>query len=285
MLGHKLVQVLTRDAEVWTTFRGNLGVAQKFGLFDERRSIEGINIENVDAIRKAVLESAPDVVINAVGIVKQLPSSKDTIRALTVNSIFPHRLNELASEFGFRLICISTDCVFDGEKGNYLETDTPNARDLYGISKNLGEVLSDRCITVRTSIIGRELQTSHSLVEWFLSNEGKAIKGYANAIYSGFPTIVLAGIIRSLIFEHAELTGLFHVSSDAINKFELLKLLKDAYRANILIEPDEEFRIDRSLNSNRFRDLTGFAPESWGQMVAQMAEDPTPYEIWRKLKI
>lgn len=285
MLGHKLVQVLGRDSEVWSTFRSSFdAVPKEVGLFDEQQSIGNLDIEDASGIRGAIIESRPDVVINAVGIVKQIPSSKDTIRTLTVNSIFPHRLNELADEFGFRLICISTDCVFDGDKGNYSEADVPNARDLYGKSKNLGEVLSERCLTLRTSIIGRELQTSHSLVEWFLSNEGESVKGFANAIYSGFPTVVLAGIIRNLIFEHPDLSGLFHVSSDAINKFDLLKLLKDVYRANIVIERDEEFRIDRSLNSQRFRDLTGFVPASWEMMVEEMAKDPTPYEIWRKRK-
>ncbi len=161
MLGHKLVQVLCRHAEVWYTLRGNFEDVERFDLFEKRRCIEHVDIENVYSIRKAILESRPDVVINAIGIVKQLPSSKDTIRTLTANSIFPHRLNDLAAEFGFRLFCISTDCVFDGRRGDYSEIDVSNATDLYGKSKNLGEVISDKAVTLRTSIIGRELQTSN----------------------------------------------------------------------------------------------------------------------------
>ena len=284
MLGHKLVQVLREHAEVWGTLRGGFADVEGFDLFEKQRCVEGIDIENVDSIRKPIDQLRPDVVINAVGIVKQIPSSKDTIRVLTVNSIFPHRLNELATEFGFRLFCISTDCVFDGRRGDYSETDAPNADDLYGKSKNLGEVLSDRCLTLRTSIIGRELQTCHSLVEWFLSNTGKSVKGFANAIYSGFPTIVLADIIRSLIFEHPELNGLYHVSSDPINKYDLLGLLNKSYGANIEIERDEKFKIDRSLDSTKFKNATGFLPASWEVMIGQMANDPTPYELWRKQK-
>ncbi len=284
MLGHKLVQVLQRHAEVWYTLRGNFEEVESFNLFEKQRCIEGIDIGNAEKIRMAVAETRPDVVINAVGIVKQLPTSKDTVKALTVNSIFPHRLNDLAAEFGFRLVCMSTDCVFDGMKGNYLETDPPNATDLYGKSKNLGEVVSDQCVTLRTSIIGRELGTSHSLVEWFLSNKGKSVKGYANAIYSGFPTIVLADIIRNLIFEHPGLCGLYHVSSDPISKYELLQLLNRAYRANIEIGRDEDFRIDRSLDSTKFRNATGFLPAGWESMVEQMANDPTPYDLWRSQK-
>lgn len=282
MLGHKLVQFLGQHAEVWATLRTNFGEIEAFKLIDKQRCIEEIDIENASSIRKAIIASKPDVVINAVGIVKQIPSSKDTIRTLTVNSIFPHRLNGLSAEFGFRLFCISTDCVFDGVKGNYTESDLPNATDLYGKSKNLGEVIAENCLTLRTSIIGRELRTSHSLVEWFLTNKGKYVKGFANAIYSGFPTIVLADIIRSLIFEHRKLNGLYHVSSDPINKYDLLKLLNKQYGADVEIERDEDFRIDRSLDSTKFRNLTGFVPANWEVMIEQMASDPTPYELWRK---
>ncbi len=284
MLGHKLMQVLREHTEVWSTLRGSFTKVAALELFEKQRCVEGLNVDNVAGIRKAIEISRPDVVINAIGIVKQIASSKDTISTLTVNSIFPHRLNELASEFGFRLFCISTDCVFDGRRGDYSETDAPNATDLYGKSKNLGEVLTDNCLTLRTSIIGRELQTSHSLVEWFLSNSGKSVKGFANAVYSGFPTIVLADIIRSLIFDRPELTGLFHVSSDSIDKYELLTLLNAAYRSNVEIERDEDFKIDRSLDSTVFRNTTGFVPASWESMIEQMANDPTPYEIWRKLR-
>lgn len=282
MLGHKLVQFLGQHADVWTTLRGNFDEIEAFELIDKKQCIEEIDIENVASIRKAVITSQPEIVINAVGIVKQLPSSKDTIRTLTVNSIFPHRLNELASEFGFRLFCISTDCVFDGIKGNYAESDLPNATDLYGKSKNLGEVVSENSVTLRTSIIGRELMTSHSLVEWFLANKGKSVKGFANAIYSGFPTIVFADIIKNLIFEHPKLSGLYHVSSDPINKYNLLKLLNKQLGANIEIERDEDFKIDRSLDSTKFRNLTGYKPASWEVMIEQMANDPTPYELWRR---
>ncbi len=282
MLGHKLVQVLRRDTEVWYTLRDKFYDVERFDLFERQRCIDGVDIENVESIRMAIVASRPDVVINAVGIVKQLPTSKDTIRMLTVNSIFPHRLNELASEIGFRLFCISTDCVFDGRRGDYSEADVPNATDLYGKSKNLGEVTSNSSITLRTSIVGRELQTSHSLIEWFLSNKGKSVKGFANAIYSGFPTVVLADIIKNLIYEHPELIGLYHVSSDPINKYDLLKLLNTAYGSSIEIERDEDFRIDRSLDSTKFKNATGFTSASWEVMVEEMTKDPTPYELWRK---
>ena len=170
MLGHKLVQRLSGEADTWAYVRGPYEDIARFGFLARTNCVEKVDVADFEAVRRAIDTVRPDVVINAVGVVKQLPNSKDAIRTLTVNSIFPHKLAELAAYAGFRLVCISTDCVFDGVKGNYSENDTPNAADLYGKSKDLGEVISGNAITLRTSIIGRELQSSHSLVEWFLSN-------------------------------------------------------------------------------------------------------------------
>jgi dTDP-4-dehydrorhamnose reductase len=281
MLGHKLIQVLSPHADVWGTLRRGYGEFGRFGILDETRCIPHVDAADESSIRQAIDHPRPEVVINAIGVVKQLPTSKDVITTLTINSIFPHRLAQLAEEYGFRLITISTDCVFDGKKGNYSEADLPNAVDLYGKSKNLGEVDRGRSLTLRTSIIGRELSTAHSLVEWFLSNEGGSVKGFRQAIYSGFPTVVLANIIKDLIVEHPGLSGLYHVSSDPINKYDLLKLLKKYYKVNIKIEPSDDVRIDRSLDSTRFRTATGFSPSDWPEMVERMASDPTPYRQWK----
>jgi dTDP-4-dehydrorhamnose reductase len=215
-------------------------------------------------------------------VVKQLPASQDVVHTLEINSIFPHRLAELTEEAGARLILISTDCVFDGKKGNYTEDDRPNALDLYGQSKHFGEVVAPDCLTIRTSIIGRELSGSHSLVEWFLSNRGGRVRGYVNAIYSGFPTIVFADIIASLIIEHSDLSGLYHVASDPIDKFRLLTLINEYYRADITIELFQDFKIDRSLDSTRFREATGFQPANWESMIERMAADETVYEKLRQ---
>jgi dTDP-4-dehydrorhamnose reductase len=220
-------------------------------------------------------------VINAVGIIKQLPTSKDVLTTLEINSIFPQRLARIAQKHKFRLINISTDCVFSGKKGHYIEEDFADAEDLYGKSKFLGEVYGKNCLTLRTSIIGRELASEHSLIEWFLSNTGGKVKGYKNAVYSGFPTIFLAEIIADLMKNYQEIEGLFHISSEPINKFELLCLVKEKYNSDIEITPFEDFYIDRSLDSTKFRNLTGFMPHTWEVMIDRMADDPTPYEKWR----
>lgn len=282
MLGHKLVQEWQSRFDVWTTVHGKFEQVEKYGIFEKSKTLEEVDAEDFSTVERAVESVEPQVIFNAVGIIKQLPTSKNVVKTLTVNAIFPHRLAELAEKSGARLINISTDCVFDGKKGGYRETDYPNATDLYGKSKNLGEASGAGCLTLRTSIIGRELRTAHSLVEWFLGNRGKKVKGFVNAVYTGFPTIVLADIIADLIERHEDLRGLYHVSAEPITKYDLLMLIREAFNADVEIEPDEEFQIDRSLDSRKFRTATGFSPASWREMIKKMADDKTPYEKWRK---
>ncbi len=277
MLGHKLVQILRHKLDVYSTFRNDFGKYEPFEIFEKHKSIENIDVENLTLVEDVIFNLKPDVIINAVGIIKQIPSAKNVIKTLTINSIFPHRLAELANQIQARLITISTDCVFNGKKGKYIETDIPDAEDLYGKSKDLGEVTFDNCLTIRTSIIGRELFTAHSLIEWFLSNRGRTVKGYLNAVYSGFPTVILAEIIGDLIDNYPLLQGLYHISSEPINKYDLLNLVNEAYGAQIKIEPFEDFVIDRSLDSTRFREITGFQPLNWREMINKMASDDAPY--------
>ncbi|MBK9165604.1 MAG: SDR family oxidoreductase [Acidobacteria bacterium] len=281
MLGHKLVQALGEVFDVKYTLRGSFDSVRRFGFLPQESCIENVDVTSENAVRETLQNVLPDVVINAVGVIKQKPSASDVITTLETNSIFPQRLAALSAKYGFRLITVSTDCVFAGTRGMYREIDAPDALDLYGQSKHWGEVTAANCLTVRTSIIGRELSAGHSLVEWFLGNEGSKVKGFRKAIYSGFPTIVFADIIRGLIAEQSELSGLYHVSSDPINKFELLQLVGQAYSREIEIVPDDDFEIDRSLDSSVFRSLTGFAPPDWPEMVRSMAEDPTPYDKWK----
>jgi len=282
MLGHKLVQVFDGSHEVWTTTRGAYSDIERFEIFAKDRTIPHIEINDFTRIEKVIATVRPEVVINAIGIVKQISTSKDVVQTLMVNSVFPHRLANLAGESHFRLICVGTDCVFDGERGYYSEDDIANAPDLYGKSKNLGEVIAPGCLTIRTSIIGRELTTGHSLVEWFLSNRGGKADGYAKAVYSGFPTVVLADILRNFVLKRPELSGMYHVSSEPINKYELLVMIKERFGTNIDINRVTDFEIDRSLDSTKFRNETGFSPLSWEKMIDLMADDAVPYGEWRK---
>jgi dTDP-4-dehydrorhamnose reductase len=262
MLGHKLVEVLESRFEVWATVRSQGNTA--------KRTISGIDAESIETVREAIVKINPDVVVNAIGVIKQVESSKNVVKALTINSIFPHLVAEITNEIGARFITISTDCVFSGKKGNYSEVDYPDATDLYGKSKNFGEVVEGNCLTIRTSIIGHELGTSHSLLDWFLSNQGGSVRGFKNAVFSGFPTVVFSEIIGDIIETFPSLNGLYHVSSEPINKLDLLTLIREIYNVDIKITPDEDFRIDRSLDSQIFRTITGFVPKSWEEMISIM---------------
>jgi dTDP-4-dehydrorhamnose reductase len=246
---------------------------ERFNLFNQERTIEGVDVTDFDSLSRVFAMVKPDVVVNAVGVIKQLKEAKDPITSLTINSLLPHRLALFCQAMNARLISMSTDCVFDGRKGNYTEEDVANAEDLYGRTKFLGEVTGENCLTLRTSIIGRELETLHSLVEWFLSNRGGKVRGFTKAIYTGFPTIVMANIIADVIENHENLSGLYHVASEPINKYDLLLLLRDAYKVDIEIEPFDDFVLDRSLNANKFNEATGFKPQPWTDLINEMAKD------------
>lgn len=234
--------------------------------------IPNINIEGETDLLAAFAASKPDIVLNCVGIIKQLPSSHNHLESLTINAILPHRLANYSKAMGSRLIHFSTDCVFSGKNGMYQETDLPDAYDLYGRSKLLGEVDYDNSVTLRTSIIGHELNSSNSLVDWFLSQSGN-VKGYRKAIFSGLPTIEIARVVGDYVIPDEQLSGLYHLSVHPINKFDLLSIISETYGKRIDITPDDQVEIDRSLNSDRFRLATGFKPKPWKQLIKEMHDD------------
>jgi len=235
----------------------------------QNKVIPNIDVENSDHLLKVISEVKPDIIINCVGVVKQLHEANDPLSALPINAILPHRLAKLTEISGARLIHFSTDCVFSGKKGNYLESDQPDASDIYGISKWMGEVDHPNVITLRTSLIGHELSGNRSLVNWFLSQNG-SIKGYQNAIFSGLPAIEIAKVLHHFVLPNSKLHGLYHLSADPISKYQLLSIIADIYKKKIEIIPDYSYVIDRSLDSSRFRTITGFSPKSWPEMIKAM---------------
>ena len=282
MLGHKLFQVLSHRHIVAGTVRGAAGAYADHPIFRQMSLLSSVQAESTDSLVEALSIVRPDVVVNCIGIVKQLPAAGDALPSIAINALFPHRLARLCQAAGVRLIHFSTDCVFSGRKGNYVEGDVADAEDLYGRTKFLGEVSYDNCLTLRTSIVGRELKTSHGLLEWFLGQEGKVVRGYTRAVFSGFTTYALADTIARIVEEQPEMRGVWHVASEPISKFDLLSLVKQAYRFSIQIEPDETVVCDRSLNASRFRQTTGLAPPSWPSMIEQMRRDSTPYSELRR---
>ena len=282
MLGHKACQCLD-GYELFGTVRKDAEYYQKYSeVFKNTTLIDHLDVLDYGKLEKTICDIAPDVIINCIGVIKQLKEAKDPVISIKINSLLPHQLANICEKTDSRLIQISTDCVFDGMKGSYVEADVPNATNVYGRTKCLGEVTDrDHCVTLRTSIVGRELETSSGLVEWFLSNKGKKVKGFKKAIYTGFTTIALVDIIDSIIKDHPGISGLHQVSSEPINKYDFICQLRDAMGLDIEIEPETEFFMDRSLICDRFKKETHFTAPSWSDMVKQLASDPTPYDKWR----
>jgi dTDP-4-dehydrorhamnose reductase len=282
MLGHKLWQSFRGRFDTWVTVRAGFREYAKYGIFDRERMLPGVDASNLDTIVRALGTVKPDVVINCIGVIKQLESAKDPVVSLSINSLLPHRLAELCRVGGARFLHISTDCVFNGARGMRTEDDDSDAIDLYGRSKSLGEVSAPGSLTLRTSIIGRELSGASGLIDWFLTQRGGTVRGFRHAIYTGFTTPVLAEIIADLLERQVEMSGVWQVSSEPISKFDLLGLVNDVYGLGIRIEPETDFVCDRSLDSTRFRAATGFRPPTWPEMIEGMYRDPTPYDRWRE---
>lgn len=277
MLGHRLWINLSKEHETWVTVRGEASKIPDLAEFPRKYIRTDVDALNFDQVTRALASIQPDLVINCIGLIKQMGHiARDPIFSISLNSLLPHRISLICRTARIRLIHISTDCVFNGKKGHYTEDDPSDAEDLYGRTKFLGEVSYPHTITLRTSIIGRELKAHLGLIEWFLAQKGE-IQGYKKAIYSGFTTDELSNIILRYVIPHSDLSGVYHVSSDLISKFDLLTLVKEAYRHDVTILPNEEFALDRSLVSPRFKLATGYAPPSWPEMIETMAKNSTIY--------
>jgi dTDP-4-dehydrorhamnose reductase len=270
MLGNAVTRYFSQDTEFVIT--GTVRSKESVALFPEQvrdNIVWGVDVDDFGTITNIIKQQEPDIVINCVGLVKQLSEANDPLIALPINSLFPHMLARCCAEYDVRVIHMSTDCVFSGSKGRYLDDDIPDAHDLYGVSKRLGEIDYPNAVTLRTSIIGHELNGNRSLIDWFLSQEG-SVKGFSNAIFSGLPTVEIARIIKDYVIPNKELRGLYHVSADPINKYDLLSMTADIYGHNTKIIEDTDLKIDRSLDSARFRAVTGFKPDPWHEMITTM---------------
>ena len=252
---------------------GALRAASGVKNFDQNlreKLVAGIDVENPDSLARLFAQTAPDVVINCVGLVKQLADADDPLAAIPINALLPHRLARLCELAGARLVHVSTDCVFAGDRGNYRESDFADATDLYGRSKYLGEVRErDNAITLRTSIIGRELNSAHGLIDWFLAQQG-SVRGFRRAIFSGLPTVELARVVRDYVIPRPELHGLYHVASAPISKLDLLHLVAAQYGKETSIVADDQLVLDRSLDASRFAAATGYVAEPWPELVKKM---------------
>jgi dTDP-4-dehydrorhamnose reductase len=284
MLGHKMFQTLVpRYPETTCTVARPLDEPfyQRIDLFRQGHVIDKVDAMDFPRLHEILDAERPSYIVNCIGVIKQREASKAAIPSITLNSLLPHMLAEWTGEWGGRVIHFSTDCVFCGRDGGYSEESPSDAEDLYGKSKYLGEVSTGNALTLRTSIIGRELANFRSLLEWFLSQNGKSVRGFKRVIYSGVTTNYMADLVCRIISGHPNLSGLYQVTSPAISKYDLLSMIRDAYRLDIEIVPDENEISDRSMIGDRFLQATGYRSPDWPGLVAQLANDPTPYEKWR----
>ena len=271
MLGHQLVESLPSSFDIAATYR--MGLDQYAGIseYQPAKCFYEVDAQDFCSVEAVIRELRPDAIINSIGIVKQRVDAKDAAANIEVNALFPHKVSNLVTTLGARFINISTDCVFSGRTGNYREKDRPDASDLYGLSKLLGEATTGNALTLRTSIIGLELSRKGGLIEWFLNQRG-TIKGYRETTFSGFTTLETARIIANVLTNYPRAKGLYHVSSEPIDKFSLLSMLRDRLNLDVHIEPDDEFISDKSLNSDRFKKEFRYDPPSWREMIDELAK-------------
>lgn len=271
MLGNAMLRVMSGQ-EAWSVFGTVRGADPALHAAAPRAVlIPGVHADQPDSLLAAFAQARPDVVINCVGLVKQLTNAEDPLVAVPINTLLPHRLARMCEVAGARLVHVSTDCVFSGKQGSYKESDLADAQDVYGRSKLLGEVDYPHAVTLRTSIIGHELRSAHGLIDWFLSQQAR-VKGYTEAVFSGLPTCELARVVRDFVIPHASLRGVYHVAAEPISKHDLLQIVNREYGKNLQIEPDDQVKINRSLDASRFREATGYVAPAWPDLIAQMRE-------------
>lgn len=271
MLGHTVFRAFSADAalEVWGTTRDPKSL-RFFSEAHQARLLTDVDVTDARVLEETLARVRPGVVINCVGVIKQLAAANDPLIVLPINAMLPHRLARLCGAMGARLLHVSTDCVFAGTRGDYREVEPPDTLELYGLSKYIGEVRDvPHAITLRVSIVGHELASKNSLIDWFLAQE-RTVTGYTKAIFSGLPAVELARVFHDYVLPSPELHGLYHVSAVPISKHDLLELVAATYDKSIAIVPSDHVVIDRSLNSERFTAATGYVAPPWPELVRAM---------------
>ena len=289
MLGHKMFQVASEHYETYVSFRENgkrWSIHPAFSGIAGSHVLSGVNALRFETVMRVLNFAKPDVVINCIGFIKQRDDPNPDSTAIQLNALFPHQLADVCQVNGVRLIHFSTDCVFSGARGHYVERDPPDPVDLYGRTKLLGELGRPGCLTVRTSIVGWELKHSTGLLQWFRSRRGHTIQGFRNAIYTGLSARVLSELILDVIGKWTTMSGIYHVASKPISKYDLLVRMRDILGwRDLPIEPNESFRCDRSLIAARFEAETGWKAPEWDLMTHDLAEEQPIYEEWRRTHV
>lgn len=279
LIGHKLFQKLSQRFEnVYAVIHRSKAEFKQYEIFSSPNVIENMDVSDFKALDGLLRALQPDLIINCIGVTKRHPEANAPKLCITLNSLLPHVLAEWGVRHNSRVMVFSTDCIFDGKRGGYIEESLPSAEDLYGRTKFLGEVYGSNCLTLRTSFIGRELSSFTELLEWFIAQNGKTVRGFTNALYTGISTLFLSEVVSNIIERHQGLSGLYHLSGDAISKYDLLCLARDAFKLDVEVVPEGGFTCHRTLIGKRFRDATGIMIPSWQEMMLHLAEDKELYD-------
>jgi dTDP-4-dehydrorhamnose reductase len=278
MLGHMLVRTLSDSHRVIGTTSHAFGHPGKLAeILPRDRCVDLLDVRDSVKVERTIRDWQPDVVVNCVGLIKHKMDDDRVLDAVLINSAFPHQLARLCDELKTRLIHFSTDCVFAGTPGVKRLTDRPDATDVYGTTKRLGEVGYGTSLTLRTSFVGRQIVGAEELVEWVISQRSGQITAYRKAIYSGLTTRALSDVVRQIIDRHPNLVGLYQVASSPITKFDLISHLNDKLRLDITINPDTKFECDRTLDGSYFGRVTGIQVPSWEEMLSEFCSDQAFY--------
>ena len=268
MLGHKILQNLPLDYLIIGTIR------KTNNKLDNYKLIKNINIKNFEKIEKLIKNINPTYVINCSGVIKQKLEKKKYLDLKVINYSFPLFLDKLSKKYQFKHIHFSTDCVFDGKKGNYKEKSKRSAKDKYGKYKALAEKkIKNNTLIIRTSIIGHEINGRKlSLLEWFLGTK-KIVSGYKFAFFTGLTTLETSKIVNKIIKSNKFFKGLYNISSRKISKYNLLQKINKIYRLNKIISKNKKFKIDRSLDSKKFVKKFKIHVSSWDKQILDMYKD------------
>ena len=278
MLGHMLVRTLSDSHRVVGTTSHSFGHSGKLTeILPRDRCVDLLDVRDFIKVGRTIRDWQPDVVVNCIGLIKHKMDDDRVLDTVLINSVFPHQLARQCDELKTRLIHFSTDCVFDGNPGVKRLTDTPDATDVYGTTKRLGEVGYGTSLTLRTSFVGRQIVGAEELVEWVISQRSGQITAYKNAIYSGLTTRALSDVVRQIIDRHPNLVGLYQVASSPITKFDLISHLNDKLQLDITINPDTKFECDRTLDGTDFGRVTGIQVPSWDEMLSEFCSDQAFY--------
>ncbi len=273
MIGHKIAHYLEDHFDLTGTSRKKLS-----GLDIGLKKIRIINIDLFyNDYKKLLKENNPDIIINSAGITTRRGIDQRLDEARYINNLLPISLAHWVKKHNKKLIHFSTDCVFSGKKGNYLDEDIPDAEDLYGKLKGMGEVHNSNTLIIRCSMIGREIFNHTELFEWLNSMKDKQVEGFSNVIFSGVTTSWMGNTLNDILKHNFDLSGIYNISSQPISKYDLITKLSRAFNLNIDIIKNINIKSNKVLNSKKFTEITGINCPSWDTLIDQFVEDNNNY--------